>query len=163
MDNGGYDFRSVSDNSPLSNFHYPLALLGFAILCGFEPALARGVGESIDQVAAVFPADASIGDTLAVDEWFPGEQILSSGFEVAFDHEAENAWVAGGDLPGHVLADAHLFGRLFAAVAMAAIDHDARGYTGFGQTLGRRIDVGGVVVGLIAAAQDNVAVLVAQG
>ena len=82
---------------------------------------------------------------------------------MALDHDAENARVAGGDLRRDFLADADLFCWILAAVAVAEIDHDARGNRRFGQTLGRGVDIGRVVVRLVAAAQDHVAIFVAGG
>jgi hypothetical protein len=139
------------------------SLLRFAVGRCFDAALAGGVGQGIDQTSRIFPADTGVGDALAVDERFARNQILTARLEMAFDHDADDARVAGSDLRGNVLADSELLGRFLAAVAVASIDHDARRDPGFGETLGGGIDVGGVVVGLFAAAQNHVAVFVAGG
>ena len=93
-------------HSPLSIIHSPFISLRLAIFGGFEAALAHGFGEVVDQGAAVFPADAGVGDAEAVDQGFPWHEILTAGFEMAFDHDAENARIAGGDLAGDISADA---------------------------------------------------------
>jgi hypothetical protein len=51
------------------------------------------------------PADAGVGDGLAVDEVFAGEEFLCAGDEVAFEHDADDAVVACDDLFGDVAAD----------------------------------------------------------
>ena len=85
------------------------------------------------------------------------------GFEMAFHHDAAYARIAAGDLFADVVADGHLFGRILAAVVVAAINHDARRYARFGEILRGGIDVGAIVIRLFAAAQNDVAVLVAGG
>ena len=82
---------------------------------------------------------------------------------MALHHDPENARVSGGDLRRDIAAHRNLFVGIFAAVAVAAIDHDARRNPGFSETLRGGVDVGGVVIGLLAAAQNNVAILVAGG
>jgi hypothetical protein len=71
---------------------------------------------------------------------------------VALDHHAHDAMVAGGDLVGDLGDDAGLALVLLAAVAVAGVDHQARGEAG-ALELGRRPgDAGGIVVGRLAAA-----------
>jgi hypothetical protein len=49
-----------------------LILFRFAILRGFEAALAYGIGKGVDERAAIFPTDAGIGDALAVNQRLAG-------------------------------------------------------------------------------------------
>ena len=91
------------------------------------------------------------------------EQVLAAGVEVALHHHAEDARRRRRRSAPRLPCDVDLFRWILAAVAVAAVDHDARRKAGFGQTLGAAIDVRGVVVRLLAAAQDEVAVLVAGG
>ena len=58
------------------------------------------------------------------------------------------------------LADVDLFGWILAAVAVAEVDHDARGNRRLRPDLRRGVDVGRVVVRLFAAAQDHMAIFV---
>ncbi len=84
--------------------------------------------------------------------------------EVAFEHDADDAFVACGDLAGDVAADAELLRVVFVAVGVAAVDHDLRADAGFFHLLAGVFDGGGVVVGgVAAAAQDDVGVVVALG
>src|SRR5581483_7914848 len=138
-------------------------LFGFAVGRSFQTPLARRGGERVDQSSAVFPANTGVGDALAVGQRFSRDQILAPGFQMALDHDAEDARVAAGDLRRDVVPDGDLFEGILAAVVVAAVDHDARGNPRFGEILGRGVDVGGVVVGLFPPAQNDVAVLVAAG
>ena len=73
----------------------------------------------------LIPADAGVGDALAVAELFAGDEFLGSCDEVAFEHHAHNAPVAAGNLAGDVAADGGLLGVILVAVGVAAVDHDA--------------------------------------
>jgi hypothetical protein len=66
---------------------------------------------------------------------------LTACFQVTFDHNPEDPCVAIGNLGCHLVSDLDLLFRLFTAVAMTAIDHNSRRYSGFGHTLGRCIDI----------------------
>ena len=123
--------------------------------------MTDGVDERVDQTPRIFPTNAGVGDALAVRERLAGNKILSSRLEMAFQHYTDNARIAGADLCRDIMADCELFHGFFTAIAMAAIDHDPRGYTGFGETFRRSIDVGGVIVWMFSAAQDHMAVFVA--
>lgn len=110
------------------------------------------------------PADAGVGDALAVDELFAGDKLLTSGDQVAFEHNAHDASVAAGDLAGDVAADGGLLGVILVAVGVAAVNHDARWDAGLFHLAAGVFDRCGVVVdGLAAAAKDDVAVGVAVG
>jgi hypothetical protein len=88
---------------------------------------------------------------------------LTACFQVTFDHNPEDPRVAIGNLGCHLVPDLDLLFRLFAAVPMAAIDHNSRRYAGLGHTLGRCIDVFRVVIGIATAAQNDAAIFVAGG
>jgi len=110
------------------------------------------------------PVDAGVGDALAVDERFAGDELLCACDEVAFEHDADDAFVACGDLAGNVAADSELLSMVFVAVGVAAVDHDLRAYAGFFHLLAGVFHGSGVVVGGVAAtAQDDVGVMVAFG
>ena len=68
-----------------------------------------------------------------------------------------------GNLAGNLTTDLDLLFRFFAAVAMAAIDHNSRRYAGFCHTLGRCIDVFCIVIGITTAAENDRAIFVAGG
>ena len=72
------------------------------------------------------PVDAGVGDALAVDERLAGDEFLRAGDEIALDHDADDAAVAGGDLRGDVVADDGLAAVVLVAVGVAEVDHDAR-------------------------------------
>ena len=116
-------------------------LLGFAISLRLNATLANCVCEILYQFTGVFPTDTRVCDAQAVDEFFARQQILTPRFKMAFDHDAEDPGIAVGNLNCHLMADVKLLFRLFAAVAMAAVDHDPCRDAGFRHTLGRRTDV----------------------
>ena len=88
---------------------------------------------------------------------------MRPGDEVAFRHHAEDAVVAARDLCGDVGGGDELLFVLFVAVGVAAINHDFFRQSGFLQGGGGGADVFGAVVRAVAAAaQNNVAVFVAQ-
>src|SRR5258706_15204272 len=139
----------------------PRLLLGFF---GFpQPALAHGFGEVLEQRHAVLPADAGVGDALAVYERLPRHEILASRLEVRFHHEADDAIFAGGDLARDLARDVDLALIHLLAVRMTAIDHQTLLQSGGGQLLGAGIDARRVIVRVLASAQDDMAVLVSVG
>ena len=89
--------------------------------------------------------------------------VLAAFDQVAFDHHAHNGVFAVFQLRGDVLGDDHLAGVVFIAVGVAAVDHQLGIESGFGQLLAGGLDVAAAVVGLFAAAQDDVTVGVAVG
>src|SRR5207247_7960798 len=116
-----------------------------------------------EQRTAVLPADAGVGDALAVYEGLCRNESLAAGLEMRFDHEADDAVLAGGDLARDLARDVDLALVHLLAVRMAAIDHQALLEPGAGQLLGRSVDAPRVVIRMFSAAQDDVAVLVAVG
>src|SRR3546814_16545557 len=90
------------------------------------------------------------------DTLFPYTTLFRS-----FDHHADHAIIATGDLVADVVADHGLALVLLAGIGVAEVDHHLRPQTGLGQRRAGRIDALGIVVGAgAAAAQDHVAVLV---
>ena len=82
---------------------------------------------------------------------------------MALDHDPRDAALAAGELRRHVGADVELALVLLAAVGMREVDHHLLAQARRAQHGAGRLDIGGRVVGLLAAAQDQVAVLVAAG
>src|SRR6185503_15888138 len=80
---------------------------------------------------------------------------------MTFHHDAKNARIAAGDLLRNIVTHRHLFGGILAAVVVAAVDHDARRNSRRRQTFRGGVDIGGIVIGLLTAAQYDVAVFVA--
>src|SRR5258708_21600912 len=136
------------------------------LVLGFEQlhaTLAHGLGKGIEQFAAVFPADAGVGNALAVDERLARHQVLAAGFEMAFEHDTEYAVLPRGELTRDILTNFHLILRIFARVSMAEINHQTLRETRLSERFGCGIDARRIVIWRLAAAQDNVAVLVARG
>ena len=138
------------------------ALVAADSICGncLEPPPAYAVSQSVEQFAAFFPAYATIGDADAIGQRLARHQILATGFEMAFCHDAENPVITIGNLAAHILPHIHLAFRLLAAVAVTEIDHDACRNSGLGKTAAGSIHTGGVVIGFLATAQDQVTVLI---
>lgn len=124
----------------------------------------HSLGQFCEQKPSFVPADAGIGDALAVDQLAAGNEFLRARDQIAFEHHADDAAISRGDLARDIAADSRLAGMVFTTVGVAAIDHDARGETGFFEQRGGFVDGGRVVVhGLAAAAQNDVAILIAGG
>ena len=89
-----------------------------------EPVFSHKFCELEDKGAALFPAEAGVGDGLAVDA-FP--DLLTAIFDVALDHEAfhDAGNVRGVAAAGHdVFGDADLLHVFLAGVVMVAVDDD---------------------------------------
>ena len=91
-----------------------------------DPVSLYQLRELEDKSAALFPAEAGVGDGLAVDA-FP--DLLTAIFDVALDHEAFHD---AGDVrrvaaAGHnVFGDADLLHVFLAGIVMVAVDDDGR-------------------------------------
>src|SRR3954468_20207205 len=81
---------------------------------------------------------------------------------MALDHDAEDAVIPAGDLPADLARDVHLLRGIFGTVAVAEVDYNPRRNARFRERLGRDIDVRRVMVRLLAAAENDVAVLVPE-
>ena len=91
----------------------------------------HGLREAREHVHRLFPADAAIGDALAVDQRLARDHGLLSGDEVAFHHHADDAGLTRFHLRGDVFDDLGLVVGVLAAVGMAGVDHEARGQARF--------------------------------
>src|SRR5258707_2808416 len=125
--------------------------------------LLDGFGETFQHSDAFVPADARIGDALAVRQRAAFLQILAAGDQMRFHHHADNPFVARSNLAADVRAHRNLVLVLLRAVRVARVDHQTRGKTGLADVGACRIDAVRVVVRRLAAAQDDVAVLIAGG
>ena len=89
-----------------------------------EPVSLYQLCELEDKGAALFPAEAGVGDGLAVDAF---ADLLTAIFDVALDHEAFHGAgnVRGVAAAGHdVFGDADLLHVFLAGVVMVAVDDD---------------------------------------
>src|SRR5215218_2806307 len=111
-----------------------------------------------------FPADAGVGDALAEGEAGGIGEVLPALDEEALQHDADDARFARGDLLRDGAGDAWLAAVVFAAVAVAGVDHHARRHLTGAEGVERLPDgLGGIVRAAVTAAQDEVAVPVAAG
>ena len=113
---------------------------------------------------SVCPVEARVGDALSVDEGLAGDELLRASDEIALDHYAHDAFIAGGDLGSDIVADVYLAAIVLAAIGVGEVDHDARGKVGlfhlrrgFGDALGSIVDRSA------ATAQDDVGVGISSG
>src|ERR1039458_345660 len=77
---------------------------------------AGGGGEFGEQGVGLRPVDAGVGDALAVDEGLAWDEFLRAGHQIALHHDAEDVWVASGNLAGDIVA-----GNRLAAVVLVAV------------------------------------------
>jgi iron complex outermembrane receptor protein len=126
-----------------------------------QAALAYRGGQALEHVEARFPVDAAVRDRLAVAQFLARDQVLAAADQVRFHHHADDAVVAVRDLLRDVGAHRDLVFRLLAAVGVRRVDHQAARQAVGAQRLAGFFDAGGVVVRRLAAAQDDMAVLVA--
>uniref|UniRef100_A0A914XQ04 Uncharacterized protein n=1 Tax=Panagrolaimus superbus TaxID=310955 RepID=A0A914XQ04_9BILA len=82
---------------------------------------------------------------------------------MALDHHTNDALFAVFQLNGDVLDHLRLVFRVLQAVGMAGVDHQARRQLGLGQHLAGIGDAACVIVRLLAAAQDHMAIRIAGG
>jgi hypothetical protein len=120
------------------------------------PGLAPSLdcrSQRVQHTHAVVPADAGVGDALAVGQRgrvvLAGGELLRAVVQVAFHHHAEDAAVAGGQLRAHVHHHVDLALVLLAAVGVAGVDHQLAGQLGGFDFLAGGGHAGGVVVGLL--------------
>src|SRR5205085_9709530 len=92
-----------------------------------EPPPTHGVGEFLQQRHRFFPADASIRDALAVDEFLAWQEILTSTFQMAFDQDTNDPTVTAGNLSGDIPPHFDLAEVVFLAIRVTQIDHDSLG------------------------------------
>ena len=71
--------------------------------------VAYGTCEIVQEHSSVFPAQTGISDGLAVHQAFFKINLLVSLNQIGFDHDADDAAVAIGDLLADVVDDGDLF------------------------------------------------------
>ena len=123
-----------------------------------------GGGKFVQECAGLGPVDAGVGDALSIDECLAVCESLTSGDEIAFHHDPDDAALAVRDLLSHGAAYGALPAMVFAAVGVATVDHDTRTDAGLLHLLDGRGDGSCIIVrGLPPATQDDVAVRIAGG
>ncbi|KAG1450799.1 hypothetical protein G6F57_016320 [Rhizopus arrhizus] len=90
-------------------------------------------------------------------------QFLTATYQMALDQHTDDALFAVFQLNGDVLDHLRLVVRVLQAVGVAGIDHQAGRQLGLGQRLAGLGNAACVVVRLLAAAQDHMAVRIAGG
>ena len=126
--------------------------------------LLDGGGEFLQESVGLRPVDAGVGDALSIDKRLAVYERLRSSNEIALNHDTHDAGFPIDDLFRHGTAYRALPAMIFAAVCMAAVNHDAGFYARPFHLLDSRSDGGGIVVGdLTSTAQDDVAVRVTGG
>src|SRR5687768_9356441 len=111
----------------------------FSLDLGFDAALAHGLGEFVEERAALFPGDTAVGNAHAILQGLARHEVLPPAFEMAFHHDAEDALFAAADLRRDVVSHVELLLRILAAVAVAEIDHELGRNAGLRETFARRI------------------------
>src|SRR5262245_54315701 len=102
---------------------------------GAAPPLLHRVGEDLEHLGRVAPAEAWVGDALAEDELLAGNQLLASLDEVRLDHDADDAARAAGDLRADRARDLDLSLVLLGRVGVRAVDHQPAGKLRLGELL----------------------------
>src|SRR5262245_59864475 len=103
----------------------PLQLLIFYLVLNAPGA--HGSRKFFQQRNGLFPSNAGIGNALAIDEFFPGQEILTSGFQMTLDHDSNDPLVSACNLAGDFVADLDLTRVVLLTVGVAQIDHDSLG------------------------------------
>src|SRR5690606_15300798 len=65
-------------------------------------ALAQGLRQEFEYRPGLRPAQAGVGDGHSVSQRHAGLQVLAAFFQMAFDHDVDDARFALGQLPGDV-------------------------------------------------------------
>ena len=117
----------------------------------------------MQQALSVIPTYTGIGNALAVGERLARHYLLVPCRQVAFDHDPNHPAFAAGKLAADVLCHLVLPGRVFTTVGMAEIDHQARCESRGRHQIRRSANTLRVVIGLGAAAQDQMTIIVAAG
>src|SRR5690606_15169497 len=87
-------------------------------------ALAHGLRQEYELRPGLRPAQAGVGDGHSVAQRHAGLQVLAAFFQMAFDHDADDARFALGQLPGDVVRHIDLALVRFVGVGVRAVDHD---------------------------------------
>src|SRR5512145_2371738 len=89
--------------------------------------LADARCEGIEQLDRVVPAQAGVGNALSKSERASGHEVLAAFAQVRFDHHADDAALAAGDLPADVAPDLCLTAVVLGGIRVRAVDHQALG------------------------------------
>ena len=108
-------------------------------------ARAHRLSQLFQHLNRQIPRYAGVRYALSVDERLVGFLVLPSLDEVAFQHNA-NAIGAGRNLRGNIFGHERLAGVVFAAIAMAAVHHDAMGQSRLSNWSRRCLYIGSGVV-----------------
>ena len=120
-----------------------------------------GVGEVEQQLFSCFPADTCIGNRLAVGQFFTRIVVLAAFDQMAFNHHAENRFIARSNLGTGVVAHHHLATEIFAAVAVAKVDHDFLWQADSRQISARCANMRFIVIRRLTTTQNHVAIWIA--
>ena len=137
---------------------------GSARLARRSPAGAHRRRELVQDRHRHLPAQAGVGDALAVDQARRVGEILTALDEEALHQHADDAALAPADLRRDVPRHLRLAAIVLLAVAVARVDHQPRRRSGGAEGGERLSDAGRLVVrAALPAPQDHVAVGVAAG
>src|SRR4051812_9765014 len=117
--------------------------------------------QRLEQSDGGLPAEAWVGHALPEAQLFPRLEVLAAFHQVRLHHDAENPPLTATELAGDVAGHVHLPLVLLRGVRVRAVDHQALGQLRLLQLLARGAHRSRIVVRLLAAAQDDVAILVA--
>src|SRR6266550_4663314 len=95
------------------------------LLSARRPSSAHRCGEFLQHGDGPLPADAGVGDRLAVDELLRVLEVLPAIGDERLDHDPDDAALALRDLGGDLAGDGGLPQIVLAAVAMARVDQQA--------------------------------------
>lgn len=132
----------------------------------FRPALAHARRKTLEHRHRRLPADASVRDTHALLQRRRPfcRHLLRALVDVALDHHAHDARVAGCDLRAHGRGDLGLVAMVLQRVAMTAVDHDGLALLLGAQSVARAPHARGVEIRpRRPAPQDHEAMLVPGG
>src|SRR5436190_17519485 len=104
----------------------PVAWITKPIRSARRAAGADGVGQLAQRRYRVRPGEARVGDALTACQRLARDRVLPAADQVALDHHARDRAAAGADLARDVARHLGLPRRIFAAVAVAAVDHQTR-------------------------------------
>src|SRR5271169_1413955 len=83
----------------------------------------HGIRQFSKQLRGFIPSHARIGDALAMSQRLTGNQLLCTWDQIALQHDADDAPLAGGELFRDIPAHCTLASVVFVAVGVAAVDH----------------------------------------
>lgn len=89
-----------------------------------RPPFTHGIRQFAQQFRRFIPPYTRVGDALSVRQRLAMLQLLGSCNQVALQHDADDSWLAVGDLARDFAAHTRLSGVILIAVGMTAIDHD---------------------------------------